>query len=409
MPFINKRSNLTPANARNSDVAHLLTETIAPIQQAKYQSAFLVQGISCILYSGLHGGRKCPCRTKNNTVETLAPDGKASPGAINRVLTGNENFGISDYNAVAKNLELDPRFAPTSPTDDISNWLGDLNSIGGTDALHTTQIENEPMVGDKGQYSPDFDDMFSDFDMSALGISDVSCPICFGTSYIGGYAPYKAWRKVLIPSDFETTSYYQLPELELSPGTHTVQIVLPRGALLTDVFRTMNNDKVTASQFYLDGIDVTHRNLLAHCDGVPHTLVIKTKEPMTHFEIQFGLSAESTYFEFPKVSQNSDISLLERTEAFQIVVSPDVPHMQVLDIIAESQSGKILIVQNVNPWNSRNRQMLGWECNVRVAQPQELWRILPFRRHVTGQKAVNKAIPSKSQVVSGIASKGLQF
>lgn len=131
---------------------------------------------------------------------------------------------------------------------------------------------------------------------------------------------------------------------------------------------------------------------------------------MTHLEMQFGLSKEPVYFEIPKLTKTSDISLLEQQEPFQIIVSPDIPHLDSMDIIADSQLGKILIVQNANPWNTRNRNMLGYECQVRVAQPQELWNILPRRRHVTGQKRVRAAAPTKGVVPSGLSTlKGFTF
>ena len=246
---------------------------------------------------------------------------------------------------------------------------------------------------------------------SILGISDVSCPICFGSGYVGGYAPFRTWRHVIVPSELDTNSFYELPDLELSAGTHRVMVTLPRGAVILDVFRTMCKDKVTASKFYLDGIEVTNRRILDYCDGAPHELKIVTAEPLTHVEMQAALSKEPIYFEFPKRTKSADISLLEQTDPFQIVVSPDVPLLQSLDIISESQNGKILIVQSVNPWNTRNHQMLGWECQVRVVQPQELYRILPFRRHVAGQKRTDYAIPSKAQATSGLSvvRGGFQF
>jgi hypothetical protein len=172
----------------------------------------------------------------------------------------------------------------------------------------------------------------------------------------------------------------------------------------------MCQSKATVSRFFLDGIDVTTRRILDWCDGRPHELTIITEQPLTHVEIQFGLSHEPIYFELPKLSKSADLALLDQQEPFQIIVSPDVPALQTLDVIAESQLGKILIVQSANPWNTRNRNMLGFECQVRVAQPQELWNILPRRRHITGQKRVRVAAPTKAQATSGVSAlKGFSF
>ena len=402
MPLVDRRAGLTPANMRNADVAHRLTESIMPLVQAKTQSAFRVQGIEAVLYSKLTQGRRCICHSKNPEAARLSPDGKASTGAINRILTGNSNFGISNYNPFDNDLNIGHELVEMPKRTD--QWALDTNNVGGEADEEFNQVEFEPTVGDNGQFSPDFEDLFNGFDMSALGLSDISCPICFGTSYVGGYTPFRAWRSVLLGSDLNTASYFDLPSFELQPGTHTVTVTLPRGAVVLDVFRTMCQDKVTVSKFYLDGVDVTSARLLDYCDGTPRELKIVTEQALTHLEMQFGLSHEPIYFEFPKLTKSSDLSLLEQQEPFQIIVSPDIPALQTLDVIAESMHGKLLIVQNANPWNTRNKNMLGFECQVRVAQPQELWNILPRRRHVTGQKRVRIAAPTNAKATSGLST-----
>lgn len=412
MPLVDRHSRLTPQNMRNADVAHHLTEYIAPQQQAKMMSAFRVQGIEAILLSKLTQGRPCTCVRKNNEVIRLDADGKASTGAINRAVTGHSNFGISDYDPGSRSQDefSDIYDDPTSPRDALHQWLGDLNQSGVGDGDPINQAELEPTLGDQGQFSPDLEDLLQGFDMGHLGLSDVSCPICFGTSYVGGYSPFRGWRHVIVPSELETDAYLDLSTFALSPGTHSTTVTLPRGAIILDAFRTFNGDKVTQSRFWLDNEEVTTRRVLDKCDGRPHKLVIVTEEPLTHMEMQAGLSHEPVYFEIPKLTKSSDLSLLEQQEPFQILLSPDIPHIQTMDIILESQRGKVLVVQNGNPWNTRNQNMLGFEAQVRVAQPQELWRILPFRRHITGQKSVRSASPSKQKATSGVVpARSFQF
>lgn len=408
MPIVDRRSNITPANARNADVASRLVDSIIPIAQQKLLAAFRVQGIQGVLYNRLTQGRRCTCNTKNSTVNTLSPDGKASSGTINRVLTGATNFGISNYNASPEDDFNSFSDGPTSPNDHINKWLGDLNIVGDQDG-NVNQVDVGPSVGDNGQSSPDLVGLFSGFDLSHLGITDVSCPICFGSGYVGGYSMFRGSRMVLVPTDFVTTSTYELPSFELSPGSHTTSLTFPRGAVGLDAFRVMLKDKPVGAQFLIDGVDATNRRILNWCDGKPHQLVINTGSPMTHVEIQFALSNEPVYFEIPKLTKTADISFLEQQEPFQIIVSPDVPVLQSMDLITESQLGKVLIVSTVNPWNTKNRAMLGHECQVRVAQPQELWRIMPIRRPVAGQKVTDAAIPSRSKPLSGTAVKGFTF
>ena len=410
MPLIDRRSGLTPANMRNADVAHKLTEDIAPLQQARMMSAFRVQGIQAILYSKMSQGRQCICHGKNNEASRLSPDGKASPGAINRILTGNSNFGISSYDPFLDDPDEDPNRPFTSAKTAGGGWRGDLNLVGGELDDEFNQIETEPTLGDNGQFSPDFENIFDGFDMSALGLSDVSCPICFGTNVVGGYAPFRAHRHVILASELTTASYFDLPSFEMQAGTHTVQVTLPKGGVGLDVFRVMLQDKPVPARLYLDNVDLTNTRITDWCDGRPHELKIVTPSALTHIEIQFSLSHEPIYFEFPKLTKSADISLLDQQEPFNIIVSPDIPSLQTLDVIAESQLGKMLIVQSANPWNTRNRNMLGFECQVRVAQPQELWNILPRRKAITGQKRVNIAAPTKAKATSGVSAlKGFTF
>lgn len=408
MPLVDRRSGLTPANARNADVTHKLVEHIAPMQQARMMSAFRVQGIEAVLYSKLTQGRQCICHGKNNEASRLSPDGKASTGAINRILSGNSNFGISEY---------DP-FDDTGVTIDLKQGpkqkdlhRDDLDLVGGSSYEDEfNQIEAGLLLGDNGQFSPDFEHLFEGFDMSSLGLSDISCPICFGTNVVGGYAPFRSWRNVVLASDLKTDAYFDLPSFELDPGTHYLTVTLPRGAVVLDVFRTMCQDKATYSKFYLDGVDISSARILDYCDGSPHELKIETNEALTHVEMQFGLSHEPIYFEFPKITKSYDLSYLDQQEPFQIVVSPDIPSLQTLDVIAESMHGKLLVVQTANQWNTRNKNMLGFECTVRVAQPQELWNILPRRKPVTGQKRVRSAAPTKAKATSGVSAlKGFTF
>lgn len=398
MPIIDRRSPITPANARAADVASRMVEQIIPIQQQRMSAAFRVQGIQAILYSQLNQGKQCTCHSQSQEVGRLSPDGKASSGIINRVLTGHTNFGIGNYED-SPEAEFDAfDEEPTSPKNSFNQWMGDLNTAD-------NQVSDEPSVNDDGQSSPDLDDLLGDFDLGTLGYSDVSCPICFGSGYVGGYSMFRGFRKVIVPTELTTSSVLDPLNFELSPGVHTAHVVFPLGATDVDAFRAIRGDSVVPAQFSIDGFSIKGKNLLSYCDGRPHVLTVDVSVPITHIEIQFGLSREPVYFEVPKLSKSADISLLEQTEPFQILVSPDVPHLKTLDIIAESQTGKLLIVQTVNPWNTRNRQMLGHEIMVRVAQPQELYRILPFRSRITGQKTADPVRPAKSTTISGVANR----
>ena len=139
-----------------------------------------------------------------------------------------------------------------------------------------------------------------------------------------------------------------LSTLALRPGTHQFALTLPLGCVLVDVFRALNGDKVIPAQILIDGQDTANKRLLNWFDGRVHIITIVAADPFTHFEAQAATTLESVYFEFPKQTKSTDINLFEKTEPFQIIMKPEVPQLDTLDIIAESQTNKFLIVQTTN-------------------------------------------------------------
>jgi hypothetical protein len=94
--------------------------------------------------------------------------------------------------------------------------------------------------------------------------------------------------------------------------------------------------------------------------------------------VQFSIGTTTAFFDFPRQPRGNNTNLLDSVTPFRIVVSPDVP--QVLkhgDIITESVNGRALMVQTVEPWNTRNRITLGQTVEVRPLQPQEYYNLLP--------------------------------
>lgn len=397
MPLVDRRSNLTSMNARVSDVAQHMVEQVAPIHQQRMMAAFRVQGLQGILYSRLNQGMRCTCHSRNNEIVNLDPDGKASAGAINRVLTGTQNFGVSDYKD--RPATADEEFDvfgddATSPDNAFNQWMG-------TDNNTRDNSSDETMVYDDGQSADGLD--LPDFDLNEFGLTDVSCPICFGSNFVGGYSMMRGFRKVLVPTDFVTSSTLDPQTFELSPGQHKTVLTVPRGVTRLDVFRAMRGKTPVPARFFMGRQDITQTNLVRTLgDGVARNFEVHTDHPITHLEIQFALSDEPMWFEVPKRNRTQDLSLLEQQEPFQIIVSPDVPQLYAQDVIVESQMGKHLIVTTVSPWNTKAMTVLGHEVQVRVAQPQELYTILPLREHVLQKpKTTVQARPSKAQAVSG--------
>jgi hypothetical protein len=91
-------------------------------------------------------------------------------------------------------------------------------------------------------------------------------------------------------------------------------------------------------------------------------------------------------FELPRKTDGSNMQLTEAAEDMQINVSPQVPNIEREDILVECTLGKGMVVQSATDWKTAKRDILGWDVNVRVLQPNEIVNMLP-RRRSTHQKS----------------------
>lgn len=400
MPFkYSTNSKILPANARAADVAEKAIKEIIPVQQRRAYDAFRPQGITCIHYNHLTNGRKCNCQSGQKQINGLLDkDGKADIGTINEFITGGMSFDVTPYNRNQSRAIPEAAGANgwTSPNAPVNKHQGVFDIVANEGDFPFADIVEGPAVGDNGPINNiDIDDLVGDFDASNMGFSEVSCGICFGTGFIGGYSPYHAHRQVLTVADLSIVGELDLLQRpwRATATSFSQKIILPRGAIAIDVFRVWNNVKPVNAQFTIDGSPITNVvQILNKCDGLPHVIGATLNSEFTHLEMQFSLTTESVYFEFPKRPSSADTSLLEQMEPFQIILSPNLPTIGSMDIIVESQLGKVLVVQNVNPWESRQRNTLGWEAQVRVIQPQEIYRILPLRGRVMNKDASTKMV-----------------
>jgi hypothetical protein len=226
------------------------------------------------------------------------------------------------------------------------------------------------------------------FDVS----TDVACPICFGTGHVGGFLVHNGVRIILESQMLDSTvKGNALIDMEpfvplIQGGTITFKpTILPMGAISIDSVRLYNGNKVIPAQIFVDQIRLTDESQLKRfCDGRAHVFsFVLPGDPdtasATHAEIQYNQSNNQTLFEFPKLNQTSLETQLENTDPFQIVMSPAIPYVDTGDIITDSTYGKVFQVTSSNWWNDKRRAVLGWECQVRPCQPQELYIILPKR------------------------------
>lgn len=453
-------NRVLPANSRAVDIAKSAVDRILDVQARRYQNAFEVQGYNGILYNRLTKGVPCQCRSKAKGLPTagLQTDGKASSGMINDLLTGGLVFRIGGYGEKPANTKPYAKGSDPTPTDTYTNYKVDAGQLvrqvvetpeetprvgksnhpyshlpsltesdeppGFFDVLDESEGQSKGMAGTPfdvwskdGSHSatstviPDgvgprgpieketLEDLLSDFDTTAFGVLDVSCPICFGSGYVGGFSVMNGWRTVLTwgtpGASFGEDGFYQ-PELEI-PAVHCTtatfeNVLLPKFARGVDSLRAFARSKVLACDFYVDDTKLYNDyDLLQFCDGTTHRIELLFSEPVdfTHLEIQVNQSAHAALFEFPKITKSSVQTLLENTDPFQLVLSPLVPLVRPLDIICDSTYGKVLQVKSTNPWNDKRHRQLGWECEVRPVQPSELFDLLPRRRPTESPKSVS--------------------
>lgn len=391
MPIREQSNNrILPANARASDVASKAVQEFLAAEQSKNYAAFRVQGVEGLLYNRMTQGPKCTCQaTERQLGSRLDLDGKASPGMINQLLTGDLSFTVSGYGANPRSQqEYNPLDALTSPHAPSNKNQGqfDIFTADDSEFMPVHQFTT-PDFGDNGPVEPEsIDDMVQDFDAARMGMTDAHCHICFGTGFVGGYAPFTAYRVVVPINEMDL----DLAEIDLTqrPWTSdiesvTMEITLPRYVIGLDCIRLMNGGEQVQAQFTLDGVSCDTIKLLRSCDGRRHVLgaiVAHGKRcTVTHLELQLITSDQSPYFELPRLTKGSDTAKLEQLEPFTILLSANVPSVRGQDIIVERMFGKTLYVTDSNWHNTRNRNVLGWECQVRVLQPQEIYTMLPKR------------------------------
>lgn len=432
---------IIPANNRNIDVARQAIQEIAPVQQQKYKAAFAVHGYPCLVYTRARSGNKCSCMGHRKIANSiLGEDGKASQGVIAEMLTG-ERFRTTVYGTErwAANGFKSPQYDPNNPIDPVitpvvsSNgempYLEPSMQFEGFDSENVTSpdaknpftssfdVVAEPgtfpnerthdgvhdIVGDNGPVTVEtLDDLMGDWDTGTMSFYEAGCPVCFGTGHVGGYNPLYASRQVFTPD------MVYLQEGSIIPGdlpwaangTFEANIVFPRGASALNSCTLFMGNKRVGYKMFIDQVQANAANIMRFCDGKPHGVRVEMPQDQTwtHFEVQFSVGTTTAMFDFPRQSRSADMNMIDPTEPFQIVISPDVPQaLTAGDVIAESVTGKMLMVETVERWNTRNRITLGQTIRVHVIQDREYPFLLPrIHRVPTKDRTTNNQLDNQT-------------
>jgi hypothetical protein len=278
-------------------VAEKAIGEIMPEMQQRYYDAFRPQGVQCILYHRLTSGRKCNCQSSAKQINSLlGKNGKADVGTINALITGNADFGVTPYNF--NQQRVTGKTNETSPQAPVNKYQGVFDILSADEQIPLGDLlgERKSGFGDNGPVdATNIDEMVADFDASSFGFSDVACPICFGTGYVGGFTIFHGHRQVLTVADMQIDPTGHI-DLTKSPfvaeaAYFTVLVKLPRGAIGVDVFRVMNGTSPTGAIISIDGQKLTSTlQVLNFCDGKQHVLTASNLTAFTHLEMQFTLS-----------------------------------------------------------------------------------------------------------------------
>lgn len=407
MPIVHRSNNrVLPANQRSVDVARQAIADITPVEQRRYHNAFLVQGYECQVYNALGQGQVCSCQGHHKAGgKLLNEEGKMPFAKQNELLTG-MSFKVNLYGN------------GPAPRDDIRDVLGLPSPIApnlvneGPKSVNDTQPSLEVLTRDAsnamagtitdeddfGSNGPNgsLDDRFGDFDDGSLrGLGDSACAICFGRGYVGGFSLLGGWRQVFT-TQWETKTVDGTIEINKLPHAFfakaaTFTTVLPRGFKSLDRLAVWNNTKLAkGATVYIDGEVVDYNVLAQKFDGHVHVLEVRFDDltDWTHLEIQIDMGNEAR-LEFPRLTKGFDANKLDGLESIQINMSPIIPHVAIRDLVFESTFGKGFVLTSAQLWNSEQRRVLGWDCQARVIQPNEILNLLPRRRRAQEQKTTH--------------------
>ena len=434
MPIKSHTNNrVLPTNSRAVDVAIATITAISDTQRLKYHNAFKVQGYEAILYHKLSCGTKCSCQNATASVaKRLDSTGEATEGFMNELLTGGLSFGVTRYGQrpadQPNHVQSSGEFDTPSPSksalkqsplggnttlfqidqsadndfdgalfeDDtpypVKPRVGSHTDVFGVDDEDGATTVVSSGIGPNGVvHDEDFTDIIPDSDFSDIGYMGAierSCPVCFGTGYIGGFSVYNGWRTVLnhqsltlsIPQ--EANLLFESVPIAIQSTQASWRVVLPFGALSVDAVNVWNGTELLMPKVYVDSVLLTNRTqLLPFCDGKSHEvkIVFDDTSTFTHVELQVNQSDKVPYLDFPETTKSAYMHSMETMTDFTLAVSPIVPTIGPGDYIADSVFGKVYQVKSTSQKNDRRMTIFGWSCEVRVTQPKELVSLLPRR------------------------------
>jgi hypothetical protein len=314
----------------------------------------------------------------NGSEPAVRDDLREQLGRGTSLKEGQTNEGPRDVNTIQPPLEVVTRDLSYS----FGTLVTDSQADGGSDDFGSNGPNNS------------LDNHFNDFDTGSLGsLGDTTCGICFGRGYVGGFSVLQGWRQVFCTQWKDKTvdegfiEVNKLPHM-FSGRQVTFRSVLPKGFKRLDRLQVWNNTSVvTGATVKIDGQTVDYPLLFTKFDGLMHDIQVSFDQETdwTHLEFQVDMGNQAR-IEFPRLTNGFDANKLDGLEGVQLNMSPVVPYVTIRDVIVESTFGKGFVLTSTEFWNSKDRRVLGWNCQARIVQPNEILNLLPRRMPVQQQK-----------------------
>lgn len=331
-----KRSTL----ARNSHLVSTAQRTLAavtPIIQQQNFNSMQVSGYPIFVYNRMTGGKICSCSLMTPLTGAPAPydnEGNASVEVLDRI-TRQAQFGIEEYNP---------------------EMMGSNKSNANT-VIAVNSIEDGVVVEPQGEE-----------DLTEAALLDQgsagACPICQGTSFIGGYNFMQGLRKVLTHFDvkdydnmFITKSTAPYEIVLQHNGWVTFEVLLPMlpsnsppprlivwNGYRVMVGRTMPQATPAIGTPYLLGSDAPTGYGITTVKLEASSYIGADEEfTFTHIEIQIPQVSNPVYVDIPNLTQSYDASRNINYPPTSITLPPSVPLLKPWDVIADMRDRKSVV------------------------------------------------------------------
>ena len=377
MAFKTRRNEIRPRNERMRQAARESVASLTELNRQHNANALFPNGMPCVVYTRLFSGRQCSCAAGRSDV--LDVDGNLDEAQI-EALTKGEDIRIEAYSS---HQRTDTGGVYTiienpNPTNKYENF--DLKSYY-HDQHDSDYVNLEDGIED------DVED--ENLDSVIMGVESVSCAVCFGTGYAGGYDLYSG-KRIVLDTTFPKVSVTGIIDSLVKPNKFVLE---PRQSItFTNVplihgnptFTVYNNNKIVESLYVIevlhDGewIASDDDRLGWVFDGRCKNIRIRSTKNLafTHIELLIFQQQEPLLLDFAKFGNSFAANILDNTASGNIVLPARMEYLPPLSVVYNIQKRSGWVITSIEPTESWGNQSLALEAATRKVQEYELYSLL---------------------------------